>query len=308
MTTTQSGPVRVHQEDLRSSHLCSAPNRELRRSSALPDWNAVAEHFDRKGTNDLNYLCSEDGVIVHHHSGFFDSARCPTEMSEEAILRELGASETRLTLHGARLLRLSPGQFGFDCGCGRGGSALLFARHYGVAVDGITISSCQAAFVQQAAQRSGLDDLVRCRLENVYANTLPSEKYDFVWACESTEYMADRGMLLSEFERILRPRGKIVIMALTVAIGVDDDPVVCQTVASINNHYVTALGTLDEYFTAAAEADIDVVDVVQHEEQVLPYWRLRLASAHRTGSEVWLIDGLENGFLKYSTILCQKRS
>lgn len=66
--------------------------------------------------------------------------------------------------HIARKLLLEPGMTVLDIGCGWGGLALYMAKHYGVRVLGITLSTEQLEMAQKRAERSGLGDLVEFRL------------------------------------------------------------------------------------------------------------------------------------------------
>ncbi|WP_437532136.1 methyltransferase domain-containing protein [Sorangium sp. So ce726] len=263
----------------------------------MPDFAAVGRHYDAKGTDDLNYLSSEDGLIVHHHTGWFEGGVVPPLDDEASILRELGRSETRLTELGARMLALRVGEHGLDCGCGRGASSLLFAKHHGVTMEGITVSATQEAFATSAARSLGLTATARFFVENVYDAKRPTAAYDFVWACESTEYMADRRALFAEWARVLNPSGRAVVFVLTCVASrrheIDD------AIRALDTHYVSRIGDLCEYTDGAAANGMRVDDVVGLERETLPYWRLRLRSKHRAGTEPLLIRAFESGALRF---------
>jgi cyclopropane-fatty-acyl-phospholipid synthase len=55
-----------------------------------------------------------------------------------------------------RKLRLQPGEFVVEAGCGWGGLALHMARNYGVRVKSFNISKEQIAFARERAQRLGI--------------------------------------------------------------------------------------------------------------------------------------------------------
>jgi tocopherol O-methyltransferase len=98
-----------------------------------------------------------------------------------------------------------------DAGCGVGGSALWLARVRGARVVGVTLSPSQVRAAHDAARQSGLADRVKFRVEDYTKTTLPDESVDVFWALESACYAANRGSLLAEAWRVLRPGGRIVV-------------------------------------------------------------------------------------------------
>ncbi|MGD8926731.1 MAG: cyclopropane-fatty-acyl-phospholipid synthase family protein [Thioalkalispiraceae bacterium] len=71
--------------------------------------------------------------------------------------------------HVARKLRLQPGQTVVEAGCGWGGLARFFAKHYGVKVKAYNISHEQVKFATQKAREMGLEDQVEY-IEDDYRN------------------------------------------------------------------------------------------------------------------------------------------
>jgi geranyl diphosphate 2-C-methyltransferase len=267
-------------------------------------WDAVGAHFDRKGRDDMNYLSSPDGLIVHHHTGLFPDGVTPEADSEEALLRLLWHAENRLVERAAALLDLRPGEEGFDCGCGRGGSSFLFARDFGARMTGITVSETQARFAREAAAQLGLAGQCAFHLENIYDGRQPSGAFDFIWACESTEYMPDRPRLFAEWWRLLRPGGRALGIILTYVES--RRHLVARELAQLDAYYVGSTGPFHAYLDAAVKAGFLVDDVTPLERETIPYWDLRTRSAHQKGTEAWLRDGLRSGALRFSAMLFRK--
>ena len=71
--------------------------------------------------------------------------------------------------HVARKLQLKPGQTVVEAGCGWGGLARFFAKHYGVKVKAYNISHQQVIYAQDKAKQQGLSDLVEY-VEDDYRN------------------------------------------------------------------------------------------------------------------------------------------
>ncbi len=268
-------------------------------------YSRVGAHYDGKGKDDLNYLSSSDGLIVHHHTGTFPLDAAPVvPASEDELLRVLGASEDRLVHFGARMLGLQKGEHGLDCGCGRGGSSFLFCRDYGVSTDGITVSQSQYAFATDAATRLGLDAAARFYLENLYDGGRPTSAYEFIWACESTEYMHDKAELFRQWNRILKPGGRALAIFISYARSRHDE--VADDLQALYRIYAGYPDAMDSYFHAAQQAGFSIDDVVGLEHETLPYWRLRLGSKNARGSEQILIRCLESGALHFSAVLFRK--
>jgi cyclopropane-fatty-acyl-phospholipid synthase len=70
------------------------------------------------------------------------------------------AQEDKLDLV-CRKLRLEPGERLLDIGCGWGSLAMWAAEHYGVTVQGVTLSRAQADWAGDAIRRAGLEGRVR---------------------------------------------------------------------------------------------------------------------------------------------------
>lgn len=118
-------------------------------------------------------------------------------------------------LHTNRVLSNSvdirPGERVLDAGCGVGGSSAWLARERGARVLGITISERQLGLARDAVAAQGLQDTVSFELRDYTRTGLPDASFDVVWALESSCYAADKKALLSEFYRLLRPGGRLVV-------------------------------------------------------------------------------------------------
>jgi len=267
-------------------------------------WARVGQHYDRKGKDDLNYLTSGDGLIVHHHTGLFLDGKEPVPADEAALLRELWLSEHRLVELAANVLRIGEGERGLDCGCGRGGSSFLFARNYGARMFGITVSTSQEQFATAAARDLGLADRTSFALENLFEGKRPTEGYDFVWACESTEYMPDRRAMFAEWRRVLKPGGRALAIVLTWVQSRYET--VRREMDLLNDYYVARAGSFESFLGAAMQEGFAIDDIIHLERETLPYWHLRLHSKNRTNTEPWLIHGLANGGFHFSAMLFRK--
>lgn len=120
-----------------------------------------------------------------------------------------------LTRRLAERLRLSPEDRVLDVAAGRGASALLLAREYGVRIEGIDLSTANVALATGAADAAGLAD--RATVTGGDAERLPfaAESFDSV-VCECAFCtFPDKPTAAGEFARMLRPGGRVGITDVT---------------------------------------------------------------------------------------------
>jgi ubiquinone/menaquinone biosynthesis C-methylase UbiE len=123
-------------------------------------------------------------------------------------------AQNRLTDMLISRIAVGKGQRVLDAGSGSGGPACRLAQETGCSVLGITVSRRQVEQGKQLAASKGLDGRVQFQYANAMDLPFENASFDAVWACESLFYM-DRPQALSEFYRVMRPAGYLVIADLT---------------------------------------------------------------------------------------------
>lgn len=159
-----------------------------------------------------------------------------------------------------------PGQRVLDIGCGIGYPAQRLVRTRDVDVLGITISHIQVAEATELAARNGLGDRATFQFTDAMAMSFPDASFDAAWAFESMWHMPDRGQVISEVARVLRPGGRFA-----VADVIQREPISPEGQKVIDhvceNYGVRALGTVDEYrenLAAHGFVDVEMRDITDH--------------------------------------------
>jgi SAM-dependent methyltransferase len=133
--------------------------------------------------------------------------------AEFAHLGFLTLTEARRVLD---LLQLGPGAVLVDVACGAGGPGLWAAQRSGASLIGVDPSSAGLAAARQRARAVDLEHRARF-LEGTFERTgLPEGTADAVMTIEAFQYAPDKRAALAELLRILRPGGRLAIVAFEV--------------------------------------------------------------------------------------------
>jgi tocopherol O-methyltransferase len=96
-----------------------------------------------------------------------------------------------------------------DVGCGYGATAHLLKKEYGASVTALTISRRQYEYAARTYGSSNCRFLLRDWMDN----ELPDSAFDLVLVIESLSHMPDKHRAFAEAFRVLKPGGKLVVMA-----------------------------------------------------------------------------------------------
>ena len=221
------------------------------------------------------------------HFGYWDAE---TRTHSEALLnlnREL-----------ANRIGLQAGQKVLDAGCGVGGSCLWMAREHRVEALGITPVADQVRRARRDVQRQGSTAIFE---EGDYTRTRFADgSFDVWWAMESLCHARDKGAVLHEAARVLRPGGRIGIVEYVRVARPLHAPHETHLLEWLRDWAIPDIDTLDEWRARLEREgfiDIEVTDItpnvtpslrrlhrlawlVRPIESLLHWLRLRTATQH----------------------------
>jgi sterol 24-C-methyltransferase len=111
----------------------------------------------------------------------------------------------------AQRLALPEGSAVLDAGCGMGDVARTLAGKYGLSVTGIDILDFNLEEARRRSLAVGLEGKTRFLKGNYHDLIFPNESFDGIYTMETFVHAADPGRALSEFYRVLKPGGRLVM-------------------------------------------------------------------------------------------------
>ncbi len=107
--------------------------------------------------------------------------------------------------------QLKAGEKVLDAGCGVGGSSIFLAEEIGCEVTGITLSAQQVERAKANALAAGIKERLQFQQADYTATPFADNSFDVIWALESAVHDPEKQGFFSEANRILRPKGRIIM-------------------------------------------------------------------------------------------------
>jgi len=119
----------------------------------------------------------------------------------------------------ARSAGLGPDDRVLDVGCGYGAAARYLARTYGCRVLATNISERELERAADLTREAGLEDRVAFEWADFHELPYDAAGFDVYWSQEAFLHAADKGSVLAEAHRVLKPGGRLVFTDLLVRDG-----------------------------------------------------------------------------------------
>jgi cyclopropane-fatty-acyl-phospholipid synthase len=230
------------------------------------DAKAISYHYDLSNAFYQLWLDSD----MAYSCAYFETGSETLEQAQQAKFRHL-----------CRKLRLQPGEYLLDVGCGWGGLARYAAREFGAKVFGITLSKEQLALARERVTAEGLDDQIELQLLD-YRDLPQDGRFDKVVSVGMFEHVGHAN--LAEYCKTLFgavKEGGLVMNHGITAKHTDGRPV-GRGAGDFIEKYVFPNGELPHLSMISAEiseAGLEVVDVESlrlHYARTLDHWSERL--------------------------------
>jgi SAM-dependent methyltransferase len=143
-------------------------------------------------------------LLLHgtRHFGYY-----PAGGGHVPVRAALALMEDRL----GRALDLPAGARVLDAGCGEGRVAMRLATDFGFRVDGVDLLARDVRLATATAGRRSLQDRVRFQVMDYADLHFPAGRFDGAYTMESLVHAPEVPPVLAEFERVLRPGGRLAL-------------------------------------------------------------------------------------------------
>ena len=158
-----------------------------------------------------------------------------------------------------------------DLGAGYGGAARYLAERFGCRVTCLNISETQNDLNRRMTEDAGLSDRVEVVHGDFEHIPGPDAAYDAVWSQDAILHSGDRGRVLDEIRRVLKPGGDLIF---TDPMQADDCPAgVLQPV--LDRIHLSSLSSFAYYRAELSRRGLEEMSVEPLTNQLRThYWRL----------------------------------
>ncbi|GJG89103.1 hypothetical protein tb265_42840 [Gemmatimonadetes bacterium T265] len=170
-------------------------------------------------------------------------------------------------------LDLTPAAHVLEVGSGSGGPAVYLARAAGCRVTGVDVNAHGVATAEALARAAGVGDRVQFQALDA-SRPLPfaDDTFDAVVSNDAMCHLADRGAVLRDWCRVLRPGGRVLYTDAMVVTGVVSDQELAAR-SAIGRYYFVPPGLNERLLAAAGFERVRADDVTANAEQVAARWR-----------------------------------
>lgn len=188
------------------------------------------------------------------------------------------------------LMGLAAADHVLDVGCGSGGPALFLAREANCRVTGLDVSEAGIQAGLTLARQAGLADRADFRRADVREPLpFPDGAFDAIVCMDAICHMPDRGRLLGEWRRVLRPGGHLLYTDPVVVTGLVSNEEMA-TRSSTGYFDFCPPGVNERLIEKAGFELVRAEDVTQNEVEVSRRWH---EARRRRAVELTRLEGEE---------------
>ena len=169
-----------------------------------------------------------------------------------------------------RTLDLAAGSEVLDAGCGVGDVACRVAANFGLRVHGVDLLDFNLKEADHRAKRRGLESLVSFSKMDYSKLSFPERMFDGLYTMESLVHAASSEAVLGEFNRVLKPGGRLVLFEYARAPDEVMPMPAARAFAEVNRLAVMPsfqrfkYGVLEGQMQEAGFSSVTVEDITHH--------------------------------------------
>lgn len=217
--------------------------------------NQIRDHYDKLTPLYARFW----GRHIHH--GFWKTGTESIKVAQVQMIEEL-----------ARAAQIPRGATVLDIGCGLGGSSMWLAHHRDCRVQGITLSSVQAAGATKEAAKQGLSERTQFRVMDANNIDFPSQSFDAIWIVECSEHIFDKPAFFNRCYDLLKPGGVIGVCAWLNGenIAIPENETLVKNI--LDAMVCPSFGSLEDYTGWFLRSGFERIEARDVTAQVAPTW------------------------------------
>ena len=249
----------------------------------------------------INYYHSPESRLGYRllkglkHFGYYPEGKEDIPMLEAQMLMNEQLAKKLSQKSGSRVL---------DAGCGEGNVAMYLAEHHGLKVDAIDLLDFNIANAKANAIRQNQSQNVTFQVGTYMQLSYADNSFDAVYTMETLVHAPDYRKALSEFLRVLKPGGKLVLFEYALkpkAEVTQSEEVGMQRIKQINR--VAAMPAFDEFtfgsmapkLLSAGFEQAETIDITQRMLPMLEQFYHKAKLIYRLFRVLHIEDHLING-------------
>lgn len=249
----------------------------------------------------INYYHSTESRLGYRllkgvkHFGYYPKGKEDIPMLEAQMLMNEQLAKKLSQKSGSRVL---------DAGCGEGNVAMYLAEHHGLKVDAIDLLNFNITNAKANATRQNQGQNVTFQVGTYMQLPYADNSFDAVYTMETLVHAPDYREALSEFLRVLKPGGKLVLFEYTLkpeAEVTQSEEVGMQRIKQINR--VAAMPAFDEFtfgsmapkLLSAGFEQAETIDITQRMLPMLEQFYHKAKLIYRLFRVLHIEDHLING-------------
>jgi SAM-dependent methyltransferase len=177
---------------------------------------------------------------------------------------DIAVASRRTVERMAQLVEVDRAAAVLDLGAGYGGAARHLARHHGCAVTCLNLSEVENERNRELTREQGLAERITVVGGAFEDLPFPDGAFDLVWSQDAFLHSGDRGRVIDEAARVLRPGGRIVFTDPMTEDGVDP----ASLTPILERIQLATLATPGFYRDALRAAGLVQVGFEDHAEQL----------------------------------------